>query len=144
MQNSESSEKDRRTNTMALDIIFTIRQLGAPGRTTTADVASLNKQLAKHDLHLAVREHVAAGFMIVSLEGQRRLLLDAYAAGAEAQTIAARMPELMRATAQEGISLVVGNQPCDHNSPREASSGIGAGICGDCGAVVGERRRSGT
>jgi hypothetical protein len=118
-------------------IIFIIRQLGAP---TAENIASLNKQLAsKHDLHLAVREHEAT--LEGSLEGLRRLFLDMYEAGVEAQNIAARMPDLMRATAQEGIRA---GQACDHNSPREAISGIGAGICGDCGAVVGERRRSGT
>jgi len=29
---------------------------------------------------------------------------------------------------------------CDHKGPRRASSGIDAGVCGDCGAFVGVRK----
>lgn len=29
---------------------------------------------------------------------------------------------------------------CDHKGPRRASSGIDAGVCGDCGAFVGARK----
>jgi len=118
---------------MMLHLLHALAHHGLSDETL---VERINAELLRtHAICNFVKLTPEGGVTIGSLHVLTTLLVDSYNEGHRAAKLGERLETLMvqRAAPAE----------CDHDSPRQATSGIGAGICGDCGKFVGKRRAPG-
>lgn len=128
-----------------MTILHLLHLLGHPDRTNEVNLNLINAELLdKHGLKdfvtlTADGVSIGGACLAMSVHVLHLLLVDAFNAGHEASALGKRLEGLIVATAAAELEP----KPCDHNSPRKASSGIDAGVCGDCGKFVGKRRPPG-